>query len=170
MRSQGTFASSALLSIRSGCRGARSDQIDREVSAAKVALRRPAAPGMQQQSEAGPNMRDNTSKRVAARTPRGRNRAASYVEADVTLMLPDDLLLMLIRCTAATLTATVSTALASHQPSPPPSRVPSCIRRPPSPPTPSPPPPSPPQLPLPPSPGTAGLRPRYPWRRCAAGS
>lgn len=42
-------------------------------------------------------MRDNTSKRVAARTPRGRNRAASYVEADVTLMLPDDLLLMLIR-------------------------------------------------------------------------
>ena len=55
--------------------------------------------------------------RVAARTPVRRSAgSADFREADVTLMLPDDLLLMIVRCAAATLTATVSTALTSTNP------------------------------------------------------
>ena len=43
--------------------------------------------------------------------------SAAAVPADVTLMLPDDLLLMLVRCAAATtLTGTLSTAPQLHRP------------------------------------------------------
>ena len=55
--------------------------------------------------------------RVAARTPARSSAGSSSGVADVTHMLPDDLLLMIVRCAAAaTLTATVSTALTSTNP------------------------------------------------------